>query len=204
MRILGIKSLSIGAVSILAFISSIALAGGADKVLTTEENEQTTSVTAVEPVKIDGVVGSWWLNGGVGANTQFPTKNLATDFSINYAVTEHQLLTVRTAGDLFKSDFLYNKAGYATRYDAGILYGLMKKSKMGYVSASAGLGAIGNTGTSILDHADFGIPFEVQAFLTPTQHFGVGIIGFADANVHDFGKSFGGAALAIQVGQLWS
>jgi hypothetical protein len=174
----------------------------------------------------------WWLNAGVGVgyfnfDDKPNFKNLnddgpAAEFSFNYMVSDHQLLTVRSAGIVGVHSAWASSlncafisplttacdSSAASVADVGILYGYIYKRPLGYVSASAGLSVVRADPPYItvmgesIDHPPqytAGIPFDLQLFWTPSRYFGLGLIGFADANLH---YSNVGALLAIQLGRL--
>lgn len=158
------------------------------------------SVGSAQAERFDNdYAGDFWINlgAGVGINSSNNSSSdnnniLAIDISANYALDNHQLLTVRSAGNYF---------GDVTSYDVGAMYGLMQKNDMGYISFSAGLAALFAGDSS--DKTDLGLPLEVQAFLTPTEHVGIGVILFGDTNLTNTSQSFGGVVLALQFGNLW-
>ena len=162
----------------------------------------------------------WWINIGLGIGALEDSSGyLGGDVSLDYAVTQHQLLTVRTAGINNTKGIHGDNIAYATSGglihasdhvggigDIGAMYGLMSRHNWGYVSASAGLAVVDGSSSPTgyfrstgKDFTTVGIPLEVQTFWTPTKHVGVGLIGFADANLDG---SFAGVTLALQFGQL--
>jgi hypothetical protein len=161
--------------------------------------------------------GTWWINGGAGFgvikgnSTYNDTSNTgpAIGLSFNYAVKNNQLLTIR---GLTASNFnLFDGDAYGS--DIGVLYGVMKKTDNVMISASAGLAYtyINQSGDSVYNAntnswsntydttSTIGVPLETQLFWTPTDHFGIGVVGFGNINGT---QSFGGALLAVQVGKL--
>ncbi|MFA6036602.1 MAG: hypothetical protein WC748_00605 [Legionellales bacterium] len=178
---------------------------------------------------------TWWINLGAGAGNVFGYDyeddfyedtdhgGVALTASFNYAVTEHQLLTLRTSrseADLWSfvivEDIFYDDVeNLDAVYDIGVLYGLMEKNKYFLASISAGLAytaiefsqsenvCVDNTCSSV-NHSDrtqstIGVPFEAQLFWTPTDVFGIGVIGLANINSE---ASYAAGLLAIQVGNL--
>lgn len=152
---------------------------------------------------------NFWFNIAGGAG--FPATGSdfwSSEFSFNWMTQENQLLTLRVAGDNF--------SGSQGNRDVGILYGLIGKGDIGYLSGSVGVAytqaekCTSNDSNSD-DSGDFfsscdstttntiGIPLEIQAFLTPFTHVGIGLIGFGNINSQ---SSFGGVMLALQLGTL--
>lgn len=147
----------------------------------------------------------WWVNLGTGvAGSHDSSDNIGgytATASINFPVFQYQLMTV----DYIQTDqFL----GASSVKEVGLLYGLIARQKYGYESASAGLSWVqydqGRGGflvpkEHIATYDTIGIPGELQFFLTPISHFGLGVIIFGNLNNK---KSFMGAALALQFG-VW-
>ena len=83
----------------------------------------------------DNYRGKFWLNLGSGAQAgtsdDFNNIGLSAEISANYMLTSHQLLTLRMAGS----------GGFLSpdNNSLGLLYGLVAKNKLGYISASAGV-----------------------------------------------------------------
>lgn len=128
---------------------------------------------------------TWWLNLGSGAGANFNSlvngEIAAGELSFNGALSEHGFLT------------LYS-AGVGEKYDAGIMYGYVSRKPSSYWSASAGICYYElNDYWNIKKGA--GIPLEVQAFWTPFNHFGLGLVGHAVASEHPSTTGM----LAIQV-----
>lgn len=163
--------------------------------------------------------GTWWFNLGAGAGNIFGYDNESIDedeqanngpagmFSFNYAVTDNQLLTVRTSivdlqlGTLFGP----NQDKQVERvFDVGVMYGLMHKSDQLLASISAGLAYTGVEYEYDIDYnnnveSTIGVPLEAQVFWTPTSFLGLGLIGLANINSE---ASYVAGLLAIQVGNL--
>lgn len=99
-------------------------------------------------------------------------------------------------------------------WDAGVLYGRIKKSRLWFCSLSGGIGVVGGVrrgeyvdagndpsfiGYERLVFLTVGIPIEGQLVWTPLPFLGIGINAFANLNAE---KSFIGALLRIQIGKL--
>lgn len=166
--------------------------------------------------------GTWWLNAGFGAGYVFSDDdNLGDDddnsgpaatFSFNYAVTDNQVLTLRTSAvDVdFLDIFGASDAQVDNVYDFGVLYGLMHKSDLFLASIAGGLAY---TAVEYNHNADFydddqshnytestiGVPLEAQLFWTPSSFLGLGLIGLANINSE---ASYVAGLVAIQVGDL--
>ncbi|MBN2689205.1 MAG: hypothetical protein JXR42_01175 [Gammaproteobacteria bacterium] len=145
--------------------------------------------------------GKWWFN--LGAGTMIAKKNkgtgvtgIAGEISGNYATTNNQLLTIAVQD---------NFAGFYNVTSYNVMYGLMKKNDEGYISGSAGLGYT-HAGEDLFGFTmstnGLNIPFEAQAFLTPYQHVGFGLIGFVNVLAKNGLHPYGGVMLAIQFGDL--
>lgn len=155
----------------------------------------------------------WWINLGIGTagsshNALESMGGLTATTSLNYMISEHQLLTAR----YMQTNELLGKSGVK---DAGLLYGLIAKTDYAYASISAGLGWFqydrwhsnllettwwnGEHSHRIKTYTTVGIPAEAQLFITPLGIFGMGVIIFADLNNR---KPILGAALALQFGNL--
>ena len=152
--------------------------------------------------------GNIWLNiaGGLVSSSS-GTEPGSVGASLNLMTQEHQLLTLRFAGNPTADG----------NHDVGLLYGLIAKDNNGYVSGSLGVAytqaaTCNDTSSSSSDPWDFswdlcsdtvtstvGLPLEVQAFLTPFANVGFGLIGFGNINSQ---SSFGGLMLSLQFGQL--
>jgi hypothetical protein len=178
---------------------------------------------------------TWWVNLGAGAGTVFgydyeddyiaemsDDGGLALTASFNYALTEHQLLTLRTSrteADFWGLDHIFDEDMTEQLdgvYDIGLLYGLMQKNEYFLASAAAGLAYTAveySQSTTVCDdnnqcissnYSDYtestvGFPVEVQLFWTPTDVLGIGLIGLANFNSE---ASYAAGLLAIQVGNL--
>jgi hypothetical protein len=146
----------------------------------------------------------------------------AAEMSFNYIMRERQLLTIRGSGVIglgsgeaaaiacaFMSPLTTTcNSSAASVSDAGVLYGYIYKRLHGYFSFSAGLSVvranppfIAVSGETLNDSPRYtvGVPFELQAFWTPTRYFGLGLIGFANAN---FNYPSVGGLIALQAGRL--
>ncbi len=176
--------------------------------------------------------GTWWFNLGAGAGNIFGYDNESIDeddqtnngpagtVSFNYAVTDNQLLTVRTSVVDFQLGTLFGPTQdkqIERVFDFGVLYGLMHKSDMLLASISAGLAytgveyeVLGSIDYDDNDHSfdsnynhnvesTIGVPLEAQVFWTPTSFLGLGLIGLANINSE---ASYVAGLVAIQVGNL--
>ncbi len=142
-------------------------------------------------------VHPWWINIGGGLTTGFSAKDAVNPgflASANLQPTQHQLLTLRTAGaDFIGGDY----------YDIGLLYGLISRNANGYVSGAIGVSSVFFNSSfrrsQNINATTFGVPLEIQAFWTPVPNFGIGLINYANLNDQ---KSFYGMVLALQLANL--
>lgn len=175
-----------------------------------------------------------WVNVGLGGGAGSSISGPAAEISLNYAPSPADLWTLRALSvanlsDIFSEttcsivsnnpqDFQKCNNDDHNLNEYGLMFGLMKKNSVGYISGSTGIAAVDVTTpeitvttshpnapstTTILQNAQnnytVGVPLEIQAFWTPFKYAGLGIIGFGDMNTK---KSFGGAMLALQLGLL--
>ena len=132
-----------------------------------------------------------------GTRKSYDNAGIAGELSFNLVTLPNQLLT---------ASYLSGGSFFGDKYDSfNLLYGLIHKEQNGYVSASVGVGH------SSIDVDDlFGVKLgrnrgivtasaELQAFWTPTQYFGFGVIVPGMIGSH---FSNVGALLAIQIGRL--
>lgn len=165
-------------------------------------NIQTSSVTITPSLSEQALLASykhpWWINVGGGLTTGFNSDdpvNAGFDVSVNIQPWQFhsQVITVRSAGaEFIGGDY----------YDMGLLYGLISRNQNGFISASAGVGAVFFE-KNFLGKNDnktvAGIPMEIQAFWTPVPNFGLGLVGYANVNEE---HSFYGMVLALQLANL--
>jgi hypothetical protein len=143
----------------------------------------------------------YWLNMGFGISTV--DMSGGAGFSCQ---TGKRLISIRYTHN---EDFAFLEPVKESVWDVGVLYGIIRKSNYGLISASAGISIVGgyDRGERI-DFTDsyekknfltFGVPLEVQLFFTPFDYVGVGINGFANLNPK---KTFTGVLLCLQIGKL--
>lgn len=177
--------------------------------------------------------GTWWFNAGAGIGNIFGIQDDSIDeedqdntgpagtISFNYAVTDNQLLTLRTSVvNVDWVDFLGSNSEVKhinNVYDFAVLYGLMHKSDVFLASISAGV-AYTAIEYNMLESFDYdendhlisghygdhvestiGLPLEAQLFWTPTSFIGLGLIGLANINSE---ASYVAGLVAVQVGDL--
>ncbi len=156
-----------------------------------------------------------WLNLGVGLAGGNNFSGVGADVSLNYAPSNSRLWTLRSSeavnlSGIFSNLFCTsNCKNEDSAGDVALMYGLMQKNTLGYVSASTGLALATDQQPEIIVNGvqtqpgsntyTIGLPLELQAFITPVRYVGIGLIGFGDLNTR---KSFGGVALALQFGKL--
>ncbi len=169
---------------------------------TSNVNIQTNSVVIAPSLSEQALLASykhpWWINVGGGLTTGVSTDdavNAGYNISLNIQPWQFhsQFLTLRSAGaEFIGGDY----------YDMGLLYGLISRNQNGFISASAGVGAVFFE-KNFLGKNDnktvAGVPMELQAFWTPVPNFGLGLIGYVNVNEE---HSFYGMVLALQLANL--
>jgi hypothetical protein len=130
-----------------------------------------------------------WMGGGYGRGAAEQFAGAEEAFVVNLSAQRgHLLLSSRVAA--------VSSSIFDTSWDLGLLAGLASAGRHPiHVGAGLGLGyAEPMPGKGVVT-----VPAELQVFWRPTAVVGVGLYGFATLNSTD---SFGGAALAFQVGRL--
>ena len=194
------------------------------------------SAMAEESGEVQGA-GTWWINLAAGASTVVGYESKSEDdhaddgsssnspmvaASFNYAIFDHQFIEFRaTANTSYNSEFLSCFLGCQASeeklnsiYDAGILYGLMAKTKYLTITGSVGLAYTGveyeqKTVTEVdgIEESNrthstvstIGVPVEMSVFFTPSRYFGIGFMVMANGNTE---ASYVGGLLGIQFGKL--
>ncbi len=151
-----------------------------------------------------------WLYAGYGLAGSKQFGGLAGIVGFSY-VKNHNQYTMRliTAGESrvypHQPDYL-NTVGSSDAYqfiDIGLLYGYGINSRYIKISASAGLSLLrGNVPRGIDDVRlfTFGIPLEINLFISPLPLIGFGFIGYGNIN---FISPLYGYMVCVQIGKVW-
>lgn len=138
-----------------------------------------------------------WYAAGVGAASG--GTGLAAHWTLvtgRHAFSLRSALSFSLLGELVGA--IIGRDG-GSAYDFGLLYGRpLVDTQQTFVSVGAGVGLVQRMRDE--GPAALGLPLEVQATARLTSWFGIGVYGFGNVNRM---RSFGGVALALQVGQLW-
>jgi hypothetical protein len=130
-----------------------------------------------------------WLGGGYGRGAAGQFEGAEEAFTVNVSAQRGHLLVSSRVAAVSSSIF-------DTSWDLGLLAGLASSpGRPIHLGAGLGVGYAEPTAS----RGVFTVPVELQAFWRATRFVGVGLYGFATLNGTD---SFGGAALAFQVGRL--
>jgi hypothetical protein len=130
-----------------------------------------------------------WIGGGYGRGVAGQFEGAEEAFTVNVSAQQgHLLLSSRIAA--------VSSSIFDTSWDLGLLAGLAS-SPTGPIHMGAGLGL--GYAEPTASRGVFTVPVELQLFWRATRFVGVGLYGFATLNGTD---SFGGAALAFQLGRL--
>ncbi len=135
-----------------------------------------------------------WVNLGIGGSSNGISLGINGSHQIKYHVISLRALY----------DEEWSLKSYPDKFtELGLLYGISSKKtgKFFFVSISTGISFVAgsvNTYNEEMDYVTFGLPIEIQLFLTG-KHVGIGISGFANINRE---SSFVGALLCIQLGNL--
>jgi hypothetical protein len=143
----------------------------------------------------------YWLNMGFGIST----VDMSGGAGFSYQ-SGKKLISIRYTHN---EDFTLFELPKESVWDVGVLYGIIRKSNYGLISASGGISIVGGYHRgAYIESTDsyekksfftFGIPLEFQLFFTPFDYVGVGLNEFANLNPEN---TFVGMLLCLQIGKL--
>ena len=152
----------------------------------------------------------WWVNIGIGAGSM--NRDFSYAISFNYYLNNAHLISGRLFGVQQRTPLISFGGSFHNEniHDLGLLYGRLIKADFGYFSLSAGASYVGGRkytkvamgfGYEDLEEriSTFGLPIEIQLFITPSDNFGLGFYGFYNFNLE---RNFFGFGFAIQYGEL--
>jgi len=153
-------------------------------------------LSTVAVTRLHAQSDNYWFNAGIGAGSSGTAGILSGSYQFGL-----NLISIRSAStfELFGDDY----------WDMGILYGFATSAEIVHASFAAGVAVSG--GSEVVSGSGFfgrqynklpvttGLPLELQFFTRPGKFIGFGLYGFANINNQ---HSFGGAALALQVGKI--
>ena len=143
----------------------------------------------------------WWINVGAGFSSgdkeDFGWPGLGLSYSNKSKIG---LLTFRANYfEEFNLCIFGPCSAPARIWEAGGLYGIIKKGKLTSASAGAGISLVSGRREGEKTFTTVGLPLETQLFFTPFDFAGVGLYGLADLNPE---KSFWAALFCLQFGNL--
>lgn len=138
-----------------------------------------------------------WVTAGVGGSS----SGLAVVGGVDVLRRQH-LISFRgvalSEGDIFSSGDEF--------WDLGVLYGRARRGPRSVMGASVGIGVMGSKhrgglfgDASTVTTTRISLPLAARAAWHPLSFLGLGIYGFANINSE---QSFGGGALALELGRL--
>jgi hypothetical protein len=162
-----------------------------------QDFRQESAVESVESVD-QPARNLWWVTYGIS----HPYAEIFCHYlglSFSPARVPWLLTTVRWSW--VETDYFLGGEGVM---DISALIGAIAKHPYAYVSASSGIGDTCIYGYGNIDHEyedlhTVGLTFELQAFVTPTSWFGLGLVSVANVNSK---KSVVGYAICVQLGRL--
>jgi len=178
----------------------------------------TREAVALEPSPLSPLPDVMFATGGFGAGTQSDFSGASFYGGFTFSLRGDKIMTVRGVY-MTEVNFLVGLGAarpLLSSWDLGVLYGIRTHNRGVFLgTASVGLAMVSQTrrGKYLYSESGWfadsyyeeknsttvGIPFELQAILTPTSETGLGLTVFADVNPK---SSFCGATLSLYFGQL--
>jgi len=162
-----------------------------------------SNILANIPTSISGY-NQKWINLGFGGFKGNEFLGIGGVISLNYYINKYLIsLRVINANDVsYSLDINNNENSIKNLNDIGVTLGLIKKNKYVYTSISSGIGLINDNDRLCIKgqhFTTFGIPLEVQLFLTPLAALGLGVNVVGNINNK---SSYFGLLFCIQYGIL--
>ncbi len=137
----------------------------------------------------------WASIGGGLAFSDFHNSYLAGNINASYQ-TQNYIVSARIGG--FSTISIFGSAT-PNITEAGILYGVAKRSNYFFNSIACGLAFVTGKDESGKQVSTLGIPIEAQLFTTAGRYIGIGFYGIADLNLR---IPYIGLLLCFQLGKL--